>query len=106
MRQKIAAVSSKPQTTRLKQLGILTLPEAQIIFIDTPGLHVPRHKLGKGMNILAEQALSEADVVLWLVDGSQTPHPEDEMITEKMVTLHNLPPVIQILNKIDLVSPF
>ena len=101
--QKIAAVSSKPQTTRHKQLGILTLNEAQIIFIDTPGLHIPRHKLGTGMNALAEQALAEADVVVWLVDISQTPHPEDELITEKMVNLDKLPPVIQVLNKVDLV---
>lgn len=105
MGQKIAAVSSKPQTTRLKQLGILTIPEAQIIFIDTPGLHIPRHKLGMGMNSLAEQALAEADVILWLVDVSQPPHPEDELITEKMVNLVQLPPVIQVLNKIDLVKP-
>lgn len=101
--QKIAAVSSKPQTTRLKQLGILTLSDAQIIFIDTPGLHIPRHKLGTGMNALAEQALTEADVVVWLVDISQMPHPEDELITEKMANLDKLPPVIQVLNKIDLV---
>jgi len=101
--QKIAAVSSKPQTTRLKQLGILTLSDAQIIFIDTPGLHIPRHKLGTGMNALAEQALTEADVVVWLVDISQMPHSEDELITEKMANLDKLPPVIQVLNKIDLV---
>lgn len=105
LKQKIAAVSSKPQTTRQNQLGILTLPNHQIVFIDTPGLHIPRHKLGKGMNALAEQALAEADVVLWLVDVSQAPHPEDELITAKMADLPNLPPIIQVLNKVDLVSP-
>jgi len=102
--QKIAAVSSKPQTTRLKQLGILTLPQAQIVFIDTPGLHIARHKLGAGMNALAEQALAEADVVVWLMDASQKLHPEDELITEKLTALSELPPLIQAINKIDLVS--
>ena len=103
--QKIAAVSSKPQTTRLKQLGILTREDAQIIFIDTPGIHIPRHKLGAGMNALAQEALLEADVVVWLVDVSHPPHEEDELITAKLADLVELPPVIQVLNKSDLLKP-
>ena len=103
--QKIAAVSAKPQTTRLKQLGILTLPQAQIVFVDTPGLHMARHKLGAGMNILAEQALAEADVVVWLVDASQRPHSEDELITQKLAALSSLPPILQVLTKVDLIGP-
>jgi len=102
--QKIAAVSSKPQTTRQKQLGILSMPDAQIIFIDTPGIHYPRHKLGKGMNALAETSLQEADAVVWLVDASVPPHKEDELITEKLAALDKIPPVVQALNKIDLLS--
>ena len=102
--QKIAAVSSKPQTTRQKQLGILNLPDAQIIFIDTPGIHIPRHKLGRGMNALAAASLAEADAVLWLVDASAEPHPEDELITEKLAALEVIPPVLQILNKKDLLG--
>ena len=102
--QKIAAVSSKPQTTRLKQLGILTTPDAQIVLIDTPGIHLPRHKLGKGMNALAEEALRDADIVIWLVDANVVPHPEDELITQKLSSLRELPPVLQVLNKIDLLS--
>jgi GTP-binding protein Era len=102
--QKIAAVSSKPQTTRQKQLGILTLPDVQIVFIDTPGIHNPRHKLGKGMNVLAEASLQEADVIVWLVDVSVQPHEEDALITEKLAAMDKIPPVLQVLNKVDLLK--
>jgi len=102
--QKIAAVSSKPQTTRLKQLGILTREDVQIIFIDTPGIHIPRNKLGKGMNNLAEESLEEADVVVWIVDVSQDPDEEDELITGRLGELKKIPPVVQTLNKSDLVG--
>ncbi len=102
--QKIAAVSSKPQTTRLKQLGILTREDAQIVFIDTPGIHIPRNKLGKGMNNLAEESLEEADVVVWIVDVSQDPDEEDELITGRLGELKKIPPVVQTLNKSDLVG--
>jgi GTPase len=53
MGQKIAAVSPRPQTTRQRQLGILTSEKAQIVFVDTPGIHIPRHKLGEFMNDVA-----------------------------------------------------
>ena len=102
--QKIAAVSPKPQTTRVNQLGILTTEQAQIIFVDTPGLHQPRHKLGEAMNAEAIAALTEADVVLWLVDVSQPPHEEDLLITARLADLTSLPEVLQILNKVDLVN--
>ena len=102
--QKIAAVSSKPQTTRLKQLGILTGDDFQIIFIDTPGIHLPRHALGTGMNALAQEALLEADIILWLVDASTPPHADDNLITQKLAVLPKLPPVIQVLNKADLTN--
>ena len=102
--QKIAAVSSKPQTTRLNQFGILTGENYQMAFIDTPGIHLPHHKLGAGMNALAQQALADADLVLWLVDVSAPPHAEDALITEKLAALPDLPPVLMGLNKADLVS--
>jgi GTPase len=102
--QKIAAVSSKPQTTRLKQLGILTGDDYQVIFIDTPGIHLARHALGSGMNVLAIEALVEADIILWLVDASVPPHPEDSLITQRFAALPSLPPVIQVLNKADLTN--
>ena len=104
MGQKIAAVSPKPQTTRTNQLGILTTDTTQIIFVDTPGLHQPHHMLGENMNAVAVEALKEADVVLWLVDASQPPHDEDQLITAHLAELPELPPVFQILNKVDLVN--
>jgi len=99
--QKIAAVSEKPQTTRLNQLGILTEENAQIIFVDTPGIHDPVHALGEVMNVEAQGALDDADVILWLVDAVERPHPEDRLIGNRLKTRTN---VIQVLNKIDLVE--
>lgn len=100
--QKIAAVSSKPQTTRMQQLGILTLEEAQIIFIDTPGLHHPHHKLGSYMNIEAKKALEDADLGLFIVDGTTLPpHEEDHLLVELLQELPSRPKMIMALNKID-----
>lgn len=102
--QKVAAVSPKPQTTRVNQLGILTTETFQLVFIDTPGLHQPHHKLGEGMNAMAAEALQDADLVLWLVDASQPPHEEDRIITARLAELASLPLVIQVLNKRDLIN--
>ncbi len=102
--QKIAAVSPKPQTTRINQLGILTDEHAQVIFVDTPGLHLPHNKLGQGMNAVAVQALTDADLVLWLVDANEPPHEEDQIITAHLAEMRELPPVLQVLNKTDLIN--
>ncbi len=103
--QKIAAVSPKPQTTRQQQLGILTLDQAQIVFIDTPGLHNPRHKLGQFMNDEAAQALEETDLILFLVDLTETnPHNEDRILVKLLEELDESPKVILALNKIDRVE--
>ena len=100
--QKVAAVSPRPQTTRKRQLGILTLPEAQVIFIDTPGIHKPLHKLGESMNKEAAQTLEESDVALFLVDASQLPQPEDLLLVELLLKARRGLPVILALNKSDL----
>lgn len=103
--QRIAAVSSKPQTTRLQQLGILTLENAQIIFIDTPGLHHPHHKLGKYMNAEAKQALEDADLGLFIVDGNTFPPDEEDQLLVELV--HKIPgqtKMIMALNKIDRIA--
>src|SRR2546430_1364111 len=64
--EKVAIVSPKPQTTRDRQLGILTRPDAQIIFVDTPGMHDPQTKLGQYMVDVASEAIEDADVVLFI----------------------------------------
>lgn len=102
--QKIAAVSAKPQTTRRRQLGILTTETSQIIFVDTPGLHVPQHKLGDFMNQEAAESLHDADLVLWLVDASAPISPEDKLIADRLNAIRKRPPVLMTLSKCDLVS--
>ncbi|MBC8504213.1 MAG: GTPase Era [Anaerolineales bacterium] len=103
--QKIAAVSPKPQTTRHQQLGILSLDEAQIVFIDTPGLHNPHHKLGQFMNDEAADAITDADLILFLVDLTKMPpHEEDRILIKLLDELDQRPMVILALNKIDRVE--
>lgn len=107
LNQKVAAVSPRPQTTRRRQLGILTVPEGQIIFVDTPGIHNPVHKLGEYMNEVAFDVLQDADLVLWLVEANNRPTPEDQIVAERLAgTLARGPlPILLAVNKIDLVEP-
>ena len=102
--QKIAAVSSKPQTTRKRQLGILTEEKYQLIFVDTPGMHSARHKLGTFLNQEAQESLQGVDVVLWLVDGSARPTEEDREIGLLLNGLPRRTPLVLVANKMDLVS--
>jgi GTP-binding protein Era len=99
--QKVAIVSPKPQTTRSRILGILTREDVQVIFVDTPGLHRPRHKLGQAMVATATRAIPDADVVLFVVDVSVQPTDEDRMIAG-LIRQHTQAPVILALNKMDL----
>ncbi len=103
MGQKIAAASPKSQTTRRRQLGILTTESLQLVFVDTPGLHDPFHKLGEFLNQEAKEALEGVDVILWLVDASADPDDQDRSIALTLSTLRNAPPVILGLNKKDLI---
>jgi GTPase len=104
LKQKVAAVSLRPQTTRQKQLGILTLPEGQIVFMDTPGIHQPHHALGRAMNVIAQEALQEADVVVWIADASQPPDEEDNLIVNQLKKKDMHQPIILALNKVDLIE--
>jgi GTP-binding protein Era len=103
--QKIAIVSPKPQTTRHAQLGILTEPGYQIVFVDTPGMHQPRNKLGEYMVETAARALLDADALLFIVDASVPPHPDDVRLAEQIRNRAGIAPVIVALNKSDLLKP-
>ncbi|HSB03477.1 MAG TPA: GTPase Era, partial [Anaerolineales bacterium] len=102
--QKIAAVSSKPQTTRKRQLGILTTDNAQLVFVDTPGIHQPRYKLGEFLNQEAQEALEGVDMILWLVDASVRPTEEDKQIASLLAHTPRRTPLVLAANKIDLIS--
>ncbi len=105
--QKLAIVTPKPQTTRDQILGIVTQPDAQILFLDTPGIHRPLHKLGQYMVRVAEETIGDADVVLWLVDGSAPPTDEDLHIADLLRQIDQRTPLRQIilgLNKADYVA--
>ena len=104
MQQKIAIVTPRPQTTRVRQLGILTEPHFQMIFVDTPGLMKPRHKLDAYMVESAVETLEDADVILWLVDASEPVGPGDQAIARQLATLTTGAPVILAMNKSDLLT--
>ncbi|HEC21506.1 MAG TPA: GTPase Era [Chloroflexi bacterium] len=101
--EKVAIVSPKPQTTRDRQLGILTLPEAQIIFVDTPGIHRARNRLGEYMVERATEAIPDADLILFMVDISEMPGKADEIIAE-LVNEQEGTPALLVMNKSDLIS--
>jgi len=100
--RKIAAVTPKPQTTRRRLLGIKTLPAAQILFFDTPGIHQPRDLMNERMVALAKQSLADADLALWLLDASAALETADRNIAEWLRTVSL--PVKVALNKIDRVQ--
>jgi GTP-binding protein Era len=101
--QKIAAVSPKPQTTRRRQLGILTEEQYQLVFVDTPGIHNVRNKLGNFLNQEAQESLTSVDVVLWLVDSSVKPTDEDKQIGQLLGKLPRRTPLVIAANKMDLI---
>jgi GTPase len=101
--QKIAITTPKPQTTRRNQLGIYTAEKGQILFTDTPGLHKSRNTLGDYMTTVAEKALDDADVVVWILDVSEPLDDADKYIAETIKTKAKDKPVVLVLNKTDLV---
>jgi GTP-binding protein Era len=101
--QKVAAVSPKAQTTRRQQLGILTTEAAQVIFVDTPGIHNPRTKLGEVLNQQAESALEGMDAILWIVDVASPPNDDDKRISDLLSKMKRRTTLLLGLNKIDLV---
>ncbi|HDA5724935.1 GTPase Era [Staphylococcus aureus] len=100
---KIAIMSDKAQTTRNKIQGVMTRDDAQIIFIDTPGIHKPKHKLGDYMMKVAKNTLSEIDAIMFMVNANEEIGRGDEYIIEMLKNVKTL--VFLVLNKIDLVHP-
>jgi GTP-binding protein Era len=102
--QKLAITSPTPQTTRTRIRGILTQPDAQVILVDTPGLHSPKHKLGEYMVQTAAQTVADADVVLFLADASGPPSQGDYQLAH-LISVRGPRNVILGLNKMDLLEP-
>ena len=100
---KIAIMSDKAKTTRNKIQGVMTRDDAQIIFIDTPGIHKPKHKLGDYMMRVAKNTLSEIDAIMFMVNVNEDIGRGDEYIMEMLKNVKT--PIFLVLNKIDLVHP-
>lgn len=101
--QKIAIMSDKPQTTRNKIQGVYTTDESQIIFIDTPGIHKPKHKLGDFMMKVAQNSLKEVDLILFMINAEEGFGRGDAFIIERLQEIDT--PVFLVINKIDQVHP-
>ena len=100
--QKIAITSKKPQTTRNRIQTVYTSEEGQIVFLDTPGIHKSKNKLGDYMVNVAERTISEVDVILWLVEPTDYIGAGEQHIIQKLKRTKN--PVILVINKIDKVT--
>ena len=100
--QKIAITSNKPQTTRNRIQTVLTTEEGQIVFVDTPGIHKAKNKLGEYMVNVAERTLNEVDVVLWLVEPSTFIGAGEQHIVEQLGRVKT--PVVLVINKVDMVK--
>ena len=100
--QKIAITSNKPQTTRNRIQTVLTTEEGQIVFVDTPGIHKAKNKLGEYMVNVAERTLNEVDVVLWLVEPSTFIGAGEKHIAEQLGRVNT--PVVLVINKVDMVK--
>ncbi|CCC58159.1 GTPase Era [Caloramator australicus] len=100
--EKISIISNKPQTTRNKIQAIMTKDNYQIIFLDTPGIHKPRTRLGEYMVKVAKETLNEVDIVLFLINPSEKPNEGDLHIINQLSTVKT--PIILVINKVDTVS--
>lgn len=101
--QKVAIMSDKPQTTRNKIQAVLTRDHAQIVFIDTPGMHKPKHKLGEFMVNEVYRALEEVEAVLFVLDASEEIGGGDKFIAQQLSKIQT--PIFVLLNKVDLLTP-
>ncbi|MDO4466783.1 MAG: GTPase Era [Bacillota bacterium] len=102
LKEKVAIMSDKPNTTRNNIAGILTKEDAQYVFVDTPGIHKPQQQLGRVLNKNAYTAMEDCDVIAWIVDGSQPFGGGDEFILNRIKDLHK--PTVLLVNKVDQMS--
>jgi GTP-binding protein Era len=98
----ISIVADKPQTTRNKITGIKNLPDAQLIFLDTPGMHKPKTPLNRAMIQTAQETIGDADVLLMLIEANSAVHPHDLFLIESLAQIRV--PVFLVINKIDLIE--
>lgn len=106
IREKIAIVSDKPQTTRSRLLGVAHHHDAQLMFLDTPGLHKPYHQLNRRMVWTALESLRDADLVYLMMEASSLPGPNDRFVAERVRAILGSRdvPLFLLINKVDLVS--
>ncbi|HTX55386.1 MAG TPA: GTPase Era [Candidatus Baltobacteraceae bacterium] len=102
--QDLSIVSSRPQTTWHRILGIKTLPTAQLLFLDTPGMHESSALFNQTLVQAAERAMAKADVILWLIDATARDHPDDHRILERLQAEPPRGPVLLAINKVDLIA--
>jgi GTPase len=100
--QKVAIVSDKPQTTRTRIVGVKNYDEGQVVFVDTPGVHKPTHRMNVRMVDVALEAMREVDVVALVVDASAKPGPGDRYMLNVLKDVTS--PAILVLNKVDLIA--
>jgi GTP-binding protein Era len=99
---KLAIVSDKPQTTRTRIVGVKNYPEGQVVFVDTPGVHKPTHRMNVRMVDVALEAMREVDVLAMVVDASVKPGPGDQFMLDTIKNLKT--PAVLVLNKVDLIA--
>jgi GTP-binding protein Era len=107
LKEKVAIVSDKPQTTRTRILGVLHRPDAEIVFLDTPGLHEPQHQLNKRMVRTAMETMPDADLLYVMIEGLRSSlGPQDRMVVQRVrdVVAKSKQPVFLLINKVDLVN--
>jgi GTP-binding protein Era len=97
---KVAIVSDKPQTTRHRIQGVLNRPDAQVVFVDTPGIHKPRTPLGERLNVAAESAIGDVDVVVLVLDATQPLGRGDRWVAERVPA-----DAVVVVNKVDIAKP-
>ncbi len=101
--EKVAIISNKPQTTRNRISAVYTDKEKQIVFIDTPGIHIPKNKLGEFMVRAAKTTYNEVDLIVFMVDDSKSIGPGDKHIIESLKEVRT--PCLLVVNKLDLITP-